>query len=899
MRFFIPLFFLTGFAVAQPGERLHALNAVVEYANHSSEEISAVITSLNAYYPSLEQKSRSFSPRYTCPVQQEEYYIKTARERLTRSGAFAAVLQKLSSVEDAESAVMTKCRELDTYHQLEDHKRDAYARAGEIVHEVPDLLKRYHQSVQLLNEQLISEYRKISAAFPLTSTRKAEAMMREQMLHEKQFLDRWNLNFNEQIHTGWPNEDLPQSILTTEKNIEALKRYNTGIPYPASSMVSSFREALESILQAKRNAMDGYNYEARKSDRHSNTAYLDLINYFNGALVESFNSIIKYAEQSQHQGLFAIKFTPLFEIRTIPQQQTLVIKPFEDVPYSVLPVNTPQGVLTKEAFQSLTSYIDYTNATVRQVHFLNLVLNNLRGSANYYRTLSSFEKRGALHFDYKDYQVPLAGYQIAVERSKSLPPAIAHHLNTQAKVLLTILQEMDQLCAAIDASVKERSYERDKLATLFTHIARLDVLTNAWDERKEQFSDDVRRTYDLYPVPDKASAWFVSGKLLYDLTRLDHQGLFLAKKFYQGDSAISISTSAIDELQRRILANEYENMKGIRKLGRSNGLCPYTPYEEIPAISRTLSEKLNAPRRDQKEWQRHAYEELTYLYNRIADNYNKFCELSPAPLLKAVRQVNLFRIEPRVASPSSTSGTKTPEVTSLEPATTTRNLSNADTPALISNTAASNPARRIDTVYIEKRDTIYLSESVDYSRSMDGYATNNLVLLLDVSGSMNAPQKLPLLKQSILDLLSMMRPEDEVSIVVFSGKSRVLLKPTSFRNEAGVRRAIENLQSSGKTDANAGLKLAFKVADENYIRGGNNRIILATDGEFNVSDEVCSLVNRFAAQDIFLSVFNFGTKTTPPSMMKLTTLGKGNFQTIIKGNVESSLIREVKSKKKN
>ena len=204
-----------------------------------------------------------------------------------------------------------------------------------------------------------------------------------------------------------------------------------------------------------------------------------------------------------------------------------------------------------------------------------------------------------------------------------------------------------------------------------------------------------------------------------------------------------------------------------------------------------------------------------------------------------------------------------------------------------------------DTVYIERRDTVYLPEPGGNLRSMEGYATNNMILLLDVSGSMNTPEKLPLLKKSVLDLLSMMRQEDQVSIIAFSGKPKTLLVATSFKEEQKIKDAINDLKPSGKTDGNAGVRLAYKVADENYIRGGNNRIILATDGEFGLNEENRQLIEKFSKEDIFLSVFNFGKGAGASKTLEhLADLGKGNYRYISKQNVDLQLIGEAKAKKK-
>jgi Mg-chelatase subunit ChlD len=282
-----------------------------------------------------------------------------------------------------------------------------------------------------------------------------------------------------------------------------------------------------------------------------------------------------------------------------------------------------------------------------------------------------------------------------------------------------------------------------------------------------------------------------------------------------------------------------------------------------------------------------------YLYNDIVDDHNKFCELSKLELLKTVKQPEFFSVQ-YPTSQSAAEQKKVPPVTPAIIPVAQQAVDNAKP-----DTGVSGQTMVVhDTVYIEKRDTIYVANEGEDFHSMEGYAVNNMVLLLDVSGSMNAADKLPLLKKSVIDLLSMMRKEDQVSIVVYSGKAKVLLQPVSFKEEEKIKNAINDLKSSGKTDGNAGIKLAYQVADKNYLRGGNNRIILATDGEFPVSEEASALVEKFSKEDIFLTVFNFGKGSgSSKSLEHLSTIGHGNYEHINRDNMENKLIHEVKAKK--
>jgi hypothetical protein len=266
--------------------------------------------------------------------------------------------------------------------------------------------------------------------------------------------------------------------------------------------------------------------------------------------------------------------------------------------------------------------------------------------------------------------------------------------------------------------------------------------------------NDVRKVFDAYPATITGS-WYISGRALRNLTDLDREALFKAKAYYTGDTTIKISTAAIDEALRDVIAREYDNMKGIEKIGRNNGSCPYTPYEDLPATSKSFSEevrKLRPPNSASRY--DHPYYKMIYHYNDIVDDYNKFCELSTqVQHLPTVHQPELFILKDTEAS-KTTSNTPA----SRPPVVKTSEGQIAKTENTQQGSSRQSTSTKIlhDTVYIEKRDTVYLSDAGEDIRSMEGYAINNMVLLLDVSGSMNAAEKLPLLKNSIISLLSMM-----------------------------------------------------------------------------------------------------------------------------------------------
>jgi len=159
---------------------------------------------------------------------------------------------------------------------------------------------------------------------------------------------------------------------------------------------------------------------------------------------------------------------------------------------------------------------------------------------------------------------------------------------------------------------------------------------------------------------------------------------------------------------------------------------------------------------------------------------------------------------------------------------------------------------------------------------------NNLVFLIDVSGSMYSDDKLPLLQKSFAMLAENLTERDRVSIVTYAGYETVVLEGEPGNHTAKIIAALEDLEADGSTAGEAGIKRAYAIAEENFIEGGNNRIILATDGDLNVGassvDELNRLVSKKRKSGVFLSVLGVGTGNLKDSKMEtLADNGNGNY----------------------
>jgi Ca-activated chloride channel family protein len=158
----------------------------------------------------------------------------------------------------------------------------------------------------------------------------------------------------------------------------------------------------------------------------------------------------------------------------------------------------------------------------------------------------------------------------------------------------------------------------------------------------------------------------------------------------------------------------------------------------------------------------------------------------------------------------------------------------------------------------------------------------NLVFLVDVSGSMADHNKLPLVKNALAELAKQLRPEDHVAIVVYAGASGCVLEPTSGSNRRAIEEALANLEAGGGTNGAGGIQLAYELARKHFDREAINRVVLATDGDFNVGttseSDLVDLIERERESGVFLTVLGVGTGNLKDSMMeKLADRGNGNY----------------------
>jgi Ca-activated chloride channel family protein len=182
--------------------------------------------------------------------------------------------------------------------------------------------------------------------------------------------------------------------------------------------------------------------------------------------------------------------------------------------------------------------------------------------------------------------------------------------------------------------------------------------------------------------------------------------------------------------------------------------------------------------------------------------------------------------------------------------------------------------------------------------STDNLPPSNIVFLVDVSGSMSPENRLPLVKSALKMLTNKLREEDRLSIVVYAGSAGLVLPPTPGNDKRTIFSALDRLSAGGSTAGGAGIQLAYKTAQENFMRGGNNRIVLATDGDFNVGvsseNELENLITSHRDKGIYLTCLGFGMGNYKDSKLELLSdKGNGNYAYIDNiQEAEKTLVKE-------
>ncbi|MCV9388947.1 vWA domain-containing protein [Reichenbachiella ulvae] len=408
--------------------------------------------------------------------------------------------------------------------------------------------------------------------------------------------------------------------------------------------------------------------------------------------------------------------------------------------------------------------------------------------------------------------------------------------------LWSLQKAQNQTGSALADLTQEQPELNDSLENqIYAHLLSLEQSNAGYRQLSLQIESLAYETIDKR-TPDRNNDWSRSATALKSALDTARSYLALIRNGQLTDG-LAFDTTAFSSQLRQLEESRSDNIGQIMDLGSNNGNSAPSRYDKVLFhLDRMISEfktGKNLPLNDPSK-----YEYIVNHFNQAVDDYNAFARIStinnmePAFLLQTVKEPGIYTM--------------------------------------------TRPEKKVVHPKLQ-------------SVSMEGYAINHTTLVLDVSGSMNHPSKLPVMKEALTELSSIMRPSDRLSVVIYSDDARVILRDVSFTDKAELNK-LNTLESSGKTHAQKGLQLAYQIANEGMIPSGNNRIIIATDGDFDISREGLKQIRSEAKNGIKLSVFAFGSRIKNIDQLKeMADKGEGNYQSIHRQNSIDALLKELQT----
>ena len=748
---------------------------------------------------------------------------------------------------------------------------------------------------------------KTTSTSPIT---KAYYLMVETAAHEEKILKHLEEKYYSEQSESLNEDLIITSYLETEDLIENLKKIKN-LNHPTGYHFKAFIESVERIQKLKKRTVDLNGFEEKKNTEYIQKFYQSFINSFNNDLLSSHQNYIQSITGGKNSFIQYPKYIPSLwlKVKELSREfEPFYYRPNKDITFTDPPLKP--HLIDNQTFHLLNNIVLSLNQRTFSIYRTDRSLRQFTSSLERLKAQSpESQKNYSVHFRY-EVELPEIDFAFIKDQSKKLLPEYQTTIIAAFTDLQEMMYEYEWTCEYLKQYFENKEFLEKGFSDVDKKLERLHDLSILFEKNKISLYRYIESLYNSYKHGNVANPWVKTYESLTEAIKNTSSVVDSLHKQYYLQKTSSIDTTTMGELRKNLIVKQSNNMQGIKKLGRTHGHCPYTPYENIPDKMERILLQSKQTDKNISEGKYSKYKEIEHQYNEIVSDYNKYVYLGLGEVETAKNDPNrpvfllsqLTKFSPTIPDQPNPI-TRNQEI---QPLIKEQELNPPKDDLPVEEIKEPRKKKKDDsqiaiirdTIYIEhyRTDTIYLNESDEDFTSFENAAYNNLVFLLDISGSMNHPEKLPVLKESILYLTSLMREEDEISIILYSGKAKAILKPTPATHQDEIEKIIKNLAASGKTNFNAGLKLAYKVADENYKRGGNNRLILATDGEIRMGENAFNLAENFSKEDIQISVLLFGGKNSE-NLKKLAQKGKGNYISISKHTIKQQLIREAKSKR--
>lgn len=536
--------------------------------------------------------------------------------------------------------------------------------------------------------------------------------------------------------------------------------------------------------------------------------------------------------------------------------------------------------------QAVESYIEYINQCSRLVHYPHYAAGDFNRNINHFIEQWTAQTAQQLQQKYgmplriwhginnpgmnEEYlmgeEKPLTRmdrlFRKAVSQSENLTPAYRKGLFENLKKTEALMAKYFSLVRQLETLTETPEYlTRESVPDLYALLDSYELLVFDFSSLKYKIYQDLSSAYGGEEITMEMRELYVMADNIYEMVMSIRRDDRTDTKYYYDEvNSIYFESDLGQRLQDRAIEKGFEDWSG-------------SQYYALIEVTGFLMELADKYIRQEREWEEmpwydeygSAYyygEHIMHYYNcpqgGIATFYNGLTDFEDGNQLKVVEEPMWFKVLKREFEDE------------------------------------------IDGLAVNDAKTLDLGEnSIEPDHALKGYASNNLVFLVDVSASMKSEDKLPLLQQSLKDLVAMMRPEDHIALVRYAGEAEVVLPSTSSADTEKIHAAIDNLVIGGQTDGLEGMKIAYDHATESYIKDGNNRIILATDGKFDVDGRINRMIRINARDNIKLSAFVFGLRTNSAvreNLKALVEFGEGNYAHLKLGeDIQETLLKESKA----
>ncbi|GEM_PF-2296822 len=539
--------------------------------------------------------------------------------------------------------------------------------------------------------------------------------------------------------------------------------------------------------------------------------------------------------------------------------------------------------------QAVESYIEYLNQCSRLVHFPHYQAGDFNRNINHFvdewtaQTAPQLQKKYGKplkiwysmnnpnaedehHLGDKEPLIRVEElFRKSLASTKDLPLAYRSGLSDQLKKMEALMSKYISLVRQFETLTETPKYlTRSAIPDIYDMLDDYELIVFDFSSLKYKMYQDLSSSYGDEEITLEMRELYLMADNIYEMVMAMRREDPTDTKFYYDEvHSVYFESDLGKRLQARATEKGFEDWSG-------------SLYYAILDITGFIMEDVDKYLGNEKEWdERPWYDEygsayyygepIMHYYNcpqgGIATFYNGLTEFEEGDQLKVTEEPMWFKVLKREFDDE------------------------------------------IDGMVAQSAKTLDLGKNeIDATHALKGYASNNLVFLVDVSASMKSDDKLPLLQESLKELVRMMRPEDHIALVRYAGEAEVVLPSTSSSDTEKIYAAIDALRIGGQTDGLEGMKMAYDHAEETYIKDGNNRIILATDGKFDVDGRINRMIRMNARENIKLSAFLFGLRSNSAvrdNLKALVEFGQGNYAHLKLGeDVHEPLLKESKALRK-